>query len=157
MKNISILLAGLLLAGSLAGCKKDDDKDPSKVDLLTAKNWQQTAGTATSTDRGITTTVDIYKDQEACEKDNFLKFNSNKTVDVNEGPTRCDASDPQVVSGSWDLNSDQTKLYLNSTALGGGLTAQLEVVELSSSKLVLKGTDLSQGTTDTYTVTFTAM
>jgi hypothetical protein len=156
MKNLSLPLATLLLAAAFTSCKKDDDKSPSKADQLSAKSWQLTASTVTSVDNGTTTTVDAYKQLDACEKDNFMKFNSNKTLDVNEGALRCDPTDPQVQTGTWDLNSDQTKLYLSNAAMAGGLTAQVDLVELSDSKLVLRGTDLSNGTTDTYTLTFAA-
>ncbi|SHI35292.1 Lipocalin-like domain-containing protein [Hymenobacter daecheongensis DSM 21074] len=158
MKNSSLLLGALLLAVPFTACKKDDDKAPSKADTLTAKSWQLTASTITIVEPGSpTTTEDAYKALDDCEKDNFMKFNSNKVLELNEGKTKCQTSDPQVQSGSWDINADQTKLYLNNASMGGSLAAQMDIVELSDSKLVLKSVVVEDGATATYNLTFKAL
>lgn len=46
---------------------------------------------------------DTYDDLDACEKDNFLKFGADKSFSMDEGPTKCDATDPQRTAlGGWE-------------------------------------------------------
>ncbi|TGE19679.1 lipocalin family protein [Hymenobacter elongatus] len=152
MQRSSLIALSLLLVGSLGACKKD--KTETKADLLTGKNWQVSAATITYTG-SQTGTEDIYKELVDCEKDNFLRFNSNKSLEANEGKNVCPDSE-QVAMGSWDINSDQTKLYLNSPELGGGAAVQVDIVELSSSKMVLKSTIVQPDVTTVTNTTFSA-
>ncbi len=156
MKKLSFLL---LLAASLGACKKNDDNQPSRTDLLTAKNWRVSAETVTAVYNNKTTTTDIYASTKACERDDFTKFNANKTYTDDQGPSKCDPSDPQTDTGNWDFNSDQTKLTLSDPAQPNQLTS-FDVAELSATTLRLhySGT-INSGTTPipyTADITFTA-
>lgn len=140
MKKLSFIFLAALALGS---CKKNDDNSPastSKTDLLTAKSWRVTAEKSTSTVGSTAgTTTDDYANSPACERDNFLKFNTNKTATFDEGATKCSTSDPQTQSGAWDFNSDGTKLTITDPS-GSGLAIQQDILELSATTLRLRNT-----------------
>ncbi len=123
-----------------ASCKDDDDKDPpakTKTELLTSKNWTRTTVTITPAidyDGNGTQENDLTPYIQTCDLDDFYRFNSNTSFTREEGPSKCDANDPQVVyTGTWVWNSDETILTL--TPLGQA-TQQMKVVELSATKMV---------------------
>ena len=109
------VLSALLLVG-LAGCsKKDDSAVLTPTDLLSAKNWRKSAQT-TSTVYSTSSTPSVqdeYSSVQACRRDDFTKFNTDNTVTVDEGATRCYATDPQTRTYKWNLNSVTTQLTLN--------------------------------------------
>lgn len=155
MKNLLLLAASLLVLGA---CKKSDDAapSPSRADLLTAKTWRLSAQTTTATPiGGPATTTDDFAALSACERDNFFKFNPDKALLVDEGPTRCKASLPQTTTFTWALNADQTKLLVTSP---GKTTPETDdIIELSASTLHIRTTTTtSSGTTKTQDITFTA-
>ncbi len=156
MKKLSFLL---LVAASLGACKKNDDVAPSRIEMLTAKNWRVSAETVTVAYNNKTTTTDAYAAMKACERDDFTKFNVNKTYTDDQGPSKCDPSDPQTNSGNWDFNGDQTKLTIADPAHPSNLTS-FDIVTLSATTLHLRLSQTNNSTTPptTYTadVTFTA-
>jgi hypothetical protein len=133
-----------LAVASLSACKKDSENTPSKPDLLTSKNWRITAFTATSTTTypsgtPTTSTSDEYAKLLACEKDDFLKFNTDKTLIEDEGPSKCSSADPQRTTSQWEFNNDQTRLLITSTGASPS-TETGEILELSASTLRLRKT-----------------
>lgn len=160
MKKLSILFLAALALGS---CKKNDDNSPSsasKTDLLTAKNWRISAQTySVAVSNGTPTVSDEYANSAACERDNFLKFNTNKSLTADEGATKCSPSDPQTQSGTWDLTTNDTKLTLADPSQGG-VPIPFDVVALSATTLHLRyAATVSLGGTSTTSVndiTFTA-
>ncbi|GAB3635255.1 hypothetical protein GCM10027422_08450 [Hymenobacter arcticus] len=155
MQKLLLLAAGLLALGA---CKKNDTAapTPSRTDLLTAKPWRLAAQTTTSTpSSGPATTTDDYATLSACERDNFVKFNPDKTLLVDEGPTRCSASLPQTSAFTWDFNADQTKLLVASPGKANAETD--DIIELSASTLHFRtAVTSSSGTVKTQDVTFTS-
>ena len=141
MKKLFLLL---LATASLGACKKDSNSTSpaaaSRPDLLTAKNWRLSAYTSTFTAAGTpAVTTDEYAGLPACERDNFAKFNTNKSVAFDEGPTKCNTTDPQTENGTWDFNSDYTKLTLGDPQLGG-FPVPFDVIDLSASTMALRYT-----------------
>ncbi len=152
-----------LVAASLSACKKDSENMPSKMELLTAKSWRVSAYTSTRTvattgSAPVVTTTDEYASFPACEKDNFVKFSTNKTMVQDEGATRCSSGAAQQENYTWDFNSDQTKLLV--TAVGSTNTDTSDLAELSATTLKIRDTNsYTAGTTTVTTVsevTFTA-
>ncbi|RZK30321.1 MAG: hypothetical protein EOO63_07050 [Hymenobacter sp.] len=157
------LLLFALCVASLSACKKDSENTPSKMDLITAKNWRVTAATTTTTvtttgSSPTVTTTNDYAQYDPCEKDNFYKFNTNKTLIFDEGPTKCNPSSPQTSTITWDFNGDQTKL-ITGTASSSSSSSD-DILELSATTLRLRTMDsyTSGSTTSSSvgTVTFTA-
>ncbi|UOQ54407.1 hypothetical protein [Hymenobacter cellulosivorans] len=157
MKRLPIAI--LALACAFTACKKEEDAAPSRDTLLTARNWRLIAHVSSTTTGGKTTTYDEFADYDACEKDNFTKFSPNKTLVADQGAIKCDPDTDQQSNGTWDFNSDQTKLLLDSPDLGG-LIIPFELLELNSTMMKLRITQ-TYGTApntvvDTETYTFNA-
>ena len=141
---------------STTSCKKDTvaaTPAPTKTELLTAKSWRISGDVTVSTTNGRVTTTDNFATAPACEKDNFLKFSTDKKVLIDEGPNKCQGNN-QTETGVWDFNSDQTKLTLG--AAGTSTIGQFDIPELTATTLKLSQIDTHNGTTDVETITFTA-
>ena len=129
-KTIFVVLAAATVA--VSSCKKDEDNSSntpsntntaSKKELLTAKPWKTTGLTIGG--------ADLWSQFDACEKDNIYTFKTNGVYIDDEGATKCDPADPQIVTTStWALIENDTKLvYAGDTAI---------INEISSSKMVLQ-------------------
>lgn len=81
----------ILLIISAPACKKDRSEDPpSRLSLLTAAPWVMSKNEMTY--NGITT--DILPFQDPCERDDRWIFKTNRSLELNEGPSACDLSMP---------------------------------------------------------------
>jgi len=142
MKKLLLVFAAATVLGA---CKKDSEPAPTptaatKADVLVAKNWRLSAQTTTySIANTPSVSQDEYATYSSCERDNFLKFNANKTLLVDEGATKCDQSDPQTQNGSWDFNSDYSKLTLMDPSQGS-VAIPFDVVELTATTMHLRYT-----------------
>jgi hypothetical protein len=150
MKKIQIrtffimLLSGLILAGT--SCSKDEDEKTNK-DLLVGKDWKMTALTINP---AVNSMTDFYAFLPACTKDDLTKFNSDGTVNFDEGASKCDSGDPQTTYGTWSFNADQTVLSVTAD----GLTEAYTISELTETSLKFSYTmvdDLGEGE-KTYTL-----
>ena len=144
-----LLIVSLFLV--TLSCKKDEE--PSKKDLLCGKDWilkAETVSPAINFD-GILIS-DLYAQMDDCTKDDISKFNTNGTYTFEEGATKCDVNDPQVWdSGTWVFNSDETILVLTSPLYG---TVNAEIIELTSSKIVISQESTIDGIKYTITDTY---
>jgi len=111
--------------------KKEDAMPVSNQQLLTTSGgWKLTAETLSPPFQGIT---DYYAELDPCEADNILKFLSNGTFSIDEGATKCDASDPQLyITGTWSWNSNNT---LTMSYTGAKEKEQLSIITLTSTML----------------------
>ena len=111
--------------------------------------------TALTINPAVNSMTDFYAFLPACTKDDLTKFNSDGTVNFDEGATKCDSGDPQTTYGTWSFNSDQTVLSVTSE----GLTEAYTISELTETVLKFSYTmvdDLGEGEkTYTLAVTFT--
>jgi len=105
-------------------CQKADP--PTNTELI-SRAWKYASFKATS--NGIT--VDVLQQLTACKKDDLIRFKLDKTLTQEEGLTKCNASDPQVIStGTWSFSVDEKSLnYAGRTAT---------IVELTASSLRLQ-------------------
>lgn len=158
MKKISGLL--ILLALSLFACK-DDSKvvitpEPAaktKTQLLTEAEWQLMEGTITPSITveivpGTNLTVNNYWDLLGfagggqvleCDKNNLMICNKDSSVVLDEGPTKCDAADPQTTDGGkWFFESSESKINFSSFPMDPtGEPRVLNVDLLTSSDMTL--------------------
>lgn len=126
MKRFSIPLL-LVTMIFIAGCSKEGNI--TKADLL-SKAWKYKTFSAVAG----ALTIDVLSTLQPCELDDIYRFNSNKTYTIEEGATKCNASDPQIKeSGSWRFNAAETKLYLG--------TDSVDIIDLTSTSLHLRYTD----------------
>ena len=137
MKKFSILaVAATILLVSCDPKEKNKNnevtpKAKTKTELLTAGKWQMTAGTLTTTVMGQTTTQDMYKDMEACEKDDFLLFTSDGKVTFDAGASKCDSMEEQSSTATWSFYDNETKVIL----IENGYKDTADVKELTESVL----------------------
>jgi hypothetical protein len=102
----------------LPSCKKDKDTtstDKTKTELLTAGTWKYTGSIVSPAYDYYgdgTVATDIFSIMKGCEKDDFEVYKTNGTWEYNEGPTKCDASYPQIFSLPWNFADNETKLIL---------------------------------------------
>lgn len=128
-KSLLVLTASAVLIFS--GCSKDDDNSSStptqtNLQLLTAHGWRMTNFYV----NGIDVTSTYYT---ACELDNILTFNTDYTYVEDEGATKCNASDPQIVdSGTWGFGNNQTILIY---APGTPSEADFNITQLNANNL----------------------
>ena len=111
--------------------KKEDAMPATNQKLLTTGNgWKLTAEILSPPFQGIT---DYYAELDPCEADNILKFSSKGTFSIDEGGTKCDASDPQTyITGTWSWNSNNT-LIMSYT--GAKEKEELSIITLTSTML----------------------
>lgn len=135
-------------------CSKNNDNPPSKTALLTSSNWKLVAQTyhGDYDGDGTVDAVDynMYADFEACEKDNFMKFNTDGSGIADEGPSKCDAADPQTETVEWLFKENETILKIQQ----GFIALDFKILELTSSTLKLEFTDTITGSGDKITETF---
>lgn len=163
-KNLSIrLIAGVFALSVLtfSSCKKDKDEEvatptptpPTKTELLTGKNWKETALTvnpAIEVSPGVFVT-DYYAQLQPCGVDDITLFKTNGTY-LADAKVLC-GTEPATTTGTWTFNTDQTKITLDA---GTANSQDMTILQLDAS--TLKGTinvDLGTGVIYTFTVTYT--
>jgi len=151
MKKLSLLLVA---ATALSACKKDSENAPatSNTDLLTSHNWKPSSGTISITVGGATTSSDAF---ETCDKDDAYKFNTDKSLVVDAGTTKCSSSDPQKETGTWAFSSGDQKLTMMLPNQAFPSSA-LDIKELNAKTLHLSGTQSASGASYTVDVTLVA-
>ncbi|GAA4451240.1 hypothetical protein [Rurimicrobium arvi] len=125
MKKLLLPVAALLIFAE--ACKKDKktttpttpgtvDTPYSKYTALTTDKWQVTAiyMTATTGD----TSLDYYSTLETCATNNYYIFNTDQSITLDEGATKCDDTVAQrTTDGNWTLSSDTTKFTLKDSKI----------------------------------------
>jgi len=109
---VSVLAISVFL---LCGCGKDEDKDnsKSKTTLLTQSDWVRTSLMITI---NTNPPYDDHQNSAPCQRDNRWVFRTNGSYELNEGPTKCNAADPQIIqTGSWLFSDNETKLTIGSS------------------------------------------
>ncbi len=128
-----MMAAGLMFT---IGCTEDespiDDDNPpvqkTRHDFVTEGAWKVSDGTIVPEIEvdilGNKITVNTYWDLlkqlgggevKDCDKDNLMYLNADSTVLQDEGPTKCDANDPQSEDGGkWNFMENETKLNFSS-------------------------------------------
>lgn len=143
---------------TFVSCSDDDDTtttptptpQPTKTELITAKNWKLTKQMVSINGSPESDFTQFY---DACELDNLHKFATTGAFTIDEGATKCNASDPQINStGTWMFTNNEAKLKITE----GADVTEVEIMELSASKLVVKESVTDQGMTFVNTTTFSA-
>jgi len=136
------LIAAFVL--SIGACKKDAAK--SKTELLTQSSWKVLKLEERT---GAGPWTEVLPLPPACDRDNINIFRTNGTFEENEGATKCNPADPQIVStGSWSFITNETQLQVP----GGPGTLLLNIDQLDENTMVLS-VPLSGGATITSRIT----
>jgi len=146
----NIIAAVLLFSVAFVSCKKKE-KEPTKEELLTRGKWKLTGASAAG---GLYDLMTVLKD---CQKDNTFIFNSNKSITVDEGPSKCNDSAKQTTTdGQWSLTNNDMKMTISGekiTAGFGNLTG--DVLKIEASSFQIKKDTIVGGIATTAIVTFT--
>ncbi|PWU03860.1 MAG: hypothetical protein C5B52_02555 [Bacteroidetes bacterium] len=132
LKFSALLLATAVSISFPGACKKDDKPSKTKTDFLTQSSWKYDKVGIDADNNG---TIDQDIALQPCETDNIFTFNSNGTGTVDEGPTKCDASDPQTTAITWSFKNNET--VLNASDLGGSGDEDVNIFKLDDTQLVV--------------------
>jgi len=143
---VSLIVFSLLLVQ----CSKDDDEPVKTPAEQILGNWQLTGDNySPAYDLGTGTPVtDGFVYYSACEKDDITMFKVNSQGEFNEGPTKCDPSDEQIIPFLYTLTDNNTKLNISALA-------EFNIVQLDNTTMKLSATFSENGTNYTETFTFT--
>jgi hypothetical protein len=84
---------------------------------------------------------------DECTKDNLIKFNADKSLTRDEGASKCDPSDPQIITDSnWTFNSDESSVNID-----GG---ELKLIELTEQIFATEANDEIDGVQYTYSIKY---
>ena len=125
--------------------KEDGTSGKSRLDLLCQAAWKFNAA--------FSGAANVSGDFAACEKDNVIKFNTVGSGTADEGPSKCNAADPQTPAFSWAFQANETEINLNRVLYTGGGNI-FRITSLTETQLVVSQTMLLAGATTTITLTF---
>lgn len=152
MRTNLLRQAGLyaILLFVLVACSKKDE--PASKATLLVRKWKQTDLLVAQTG---TPPVSVYNTLvENCSKDDIWEFKADGTFTVVEGATKCDPSDPDLIStGTWQLIENETKLVVDDVSEPA---QTLTINELTASTLRATGTEVVNGLPLTVVGVFTA-
>jgi hypothetical protein len=155
MKKLFIPAALLFLCFCflLVSCDKGT-KEPTTEELLMKLPWKFSKATANTTDVSAFVTP--------CNKDNLITFLTGsagvKTGKLNEGATKCNATDPDNIDFVWTYDANFNKLKITPPTgttlplLPGG-SNEFTLVRISVTELVLSQNITFLGTTQLVEVT----
>jgi hypothetical protein len=129
LRKNTFIIASLMIAFvfvlSIASCKKDEANSTSSNPIV--GKWKMSAY--------IHNGVDVYgTGVPTCVTDDITIFSNTNLVTNDEGLTKCNASDPQTLSGTYTINSNQTQLDLTIN----GSTESYSILILNSTTLKLQ-------------------
>jgi hypothetical protein len=146
-KPFLLLLTGLaVFCIIINSCSKSNSTQKTKMQLLTQSTWKyDTAGIDLNGDGTIDAAFPAGYLLD-CTKDNLLTFNTDSTGTADEGPTKCNTTDPQTVAFTWSFNSTQTDIT-SSTAIFNGVGGDIMITSLTATQLHLEKAVTTSGVT----------
>jgi hypothetical protein len=138
VRTTSLLLLSIIFF-SAACSKSSKDSAPTKAELISTSTWKfKEAGLDNDGNGQIDVQVPASA-IDACLLDNTLTFKADKTGTIDEGPKKCNTTDPQTSPFTWSLNADETQINF-STAVFAGIGGDAKLLELSATNLTLSKT-----------------
>lgn len=110
-KFSKVVFALAIVALTLSSCKKDESitptstAEPTKKDFLVNGEWILKSSVVNGDD--VTSLL------EDCVKDNISIFKADGIYISDEGATKCDPNDKQVVKGKWEFKDNKTKIIID--------------------------------------------
>ena len=145
-KQYALPFAFLAAIIILVSCSKDPDPVvKTKTQLISQSTWKFSGATVGGTD--------VSGALQACQKDNIMTFVSTGTGTVDEGPTKCNAGDPQTNPFTWNFQTNETILFISTTLFTGG-SSNFTLVTLSETQLIVSQMVTIGGTPQNAVVTF---
>lgn len=136
--RLSAVILFVFAVSAIAGsCKKKNESEASRITLLTTSTWKyKEAGVDNNVDGVIDSPFPLAQ-ADSCQTDFILTFKSDKTGINDEGPKKCNPTDPQTTPFTWDITNNDTELTLSATilaSLGGG---KLKILDITKDKMTL--------------------
>ncbi|HLP38829.1 hypothetical protein [Lacibacter sp.] len=104
--TLKLLPLLFLVLVSTNSCKKKNDQK-SKTQLVTERDWKMTKFEVKENNNPWD---DLLAGQPACDADDRHVFRTNNTYEINEGPSKCVSTDPQIIdNGTWSFGDNETK------------------------------------------------
>lgn len=151
MKLTGVFIAVCCVMVLFVACnkKKDETNNTSAAaKMLVAGKWVPLASTATINYMGKDSTMDLYKQWDECDKDDFILFTDDGKGTIDESTNKC-SDDQPVEHFSWVLLNNDTRLALIDS------NPDTFDVEISSTQIKLKLVKPnSSGTPVTYNDTY---
>lgn len=159
MKFFCPLSASVFTALLLTACNKKSDPNPTgptKMEQISASSWTyQDAGIDANRDGAIDAggsfSVLLPSLVPACRTDNTMTFNKDNSGLVNEGATKCNASDPAQTSFNWGFADNETAINVNNNSFAL-LNGKSKIVTLNATTFALTRDTVIAGTTTTAVV-----
>src|SRR4051812_30503431 len=89
-KPIAVAFAAIFLI-AIPGCKKQSPAADNKLTILTTGTWRLSYYMVYT----VTGSYNAYTTYPDCRKDDLIRFNKDGNEEINEGPTKCNSTDPQ--------------------------------------------------------------
>jgi len=138
--TLLIVLSSFIIL-TINSCKKDNEDEPSKTELITEKDWKMSS---VKMDPGIMGFTDASYYIEECVKDNQYTFKTNGSIVMNEGDSKCDSTAQQEIEeGTWAFNDDQSQIIFSDSEFFGEMTLS----KLTVDELILSRTEMLPDTT----------
>jgi hypothetical protein len=138
------LMLLFLCVVSLSACKKDSDDEKSNTEKLTVSAWKYEKAEVDLDKDGDGDTPIPDSEIEACERDNIIVFKADGTGTIDEGPSKCNTSDPQSMGFTWTFK-DGEKIINFPTAIVAGVDGDVTVKSITETNMVLAKTIIYPG------------
>ena len=150
-KLLTLMFPGFVIALFIfSACSKSSSNNnpppKTKTELISQGSWKFKSATVNGSDASALI--------QACQRDNIVVFAAAGTGNVNEGPTKCNASDPSDIPFTWSFQNSETVLVVSSILFqGGSNTFQLEAVN-TAQLVVSQGFSIGPGPVRNVIITF---
>ncbi|MGK2861830.1 MAG: hypothetical protein ACSLE0_07840 [Chitinophagaceae bacterium] len=151
MKKRLISLSSIFILVSMLhiNCSKEDSPAPpsskTKTELITKAAWKFSDAKVNGS------SVSAFL--QTCQKDNILTFLTAGTGTADEGPSKCDPSDPQTNPFTWNFQTNETILFVSTPFFSGG-SSNFTLVSLTETELVISQNINVSGSTQNAVITF---
>ncbi len=107
--------------------------DSTIRDMLLAKKWNMVYYVYVDSSGK---SYDLYSRLADWGQDDYYEFYNNNTFDDNEGETKANPSDPQVIyTGTWKMNKMQDEITLDYVFYGDSVTQSWEKIKIEDDTL----------------------
>jgi hypothetical protein len=127
--------------------------------LLLAAKWMPAARTINpgfDINEDGTIVTNLFAEEDVCEHDDVMTFKADGTFSTDEGPDKCDDSDPQIGTGTWVLNAVGDSLTMKDDSAPKGVPTKIVALNSSTLSLAATGDDWPDRKSRTETFTWKA-
>lgn len=141
-----------LLAGLVSACKKADATPPADANTsaLASHPWRIVAFTDTDISANPPKKTNVFVSFPAYRLDDTYQFNLDNSLVFDEGQLKAKSTDAQTTAGSWQFQTDQTRLTITlAKAVALGTTGSTNsstygILKLTSDTLRITNGSVSQ-------------